>query len=287
MKTIHGYKNEVQRTDLKITWLRISKSSLNSNLQHIRKFQMKKLFLSVAAMIAINMSGPALAADEMVTMDGKNILLTLVEAKGNLDGKLHSKDLPNGIFVRVSDNSFPVNGASLPNAEALVKAIFVAHGFKVVDKAEGASVAVQFGSVGGSFNLVSANNQAEHGSVSSDKVVGTIVVAAVGGGAGVLGAVASLFIQTDERTSLMGFVSIKPEYKGPNFLMSSEKNDHGANLLVKYRLEKENKAQDDIILKVMIEQWIKQYMVKESDVAKIATPASAVAAADQLVNTKK
>jgi hypothetical protein len=190
--------------------------------------------------------------------------------------------MPSGIFIRVSDNSFPVNGASLPNAEALAKAIFVKHGFKVADKAEDASVAVQFGSVGGSFRLTSANNQVEHGSISADKVVGTVVVGAVGGGAGVLGAVASLFIQTDERTSLIGFVSIKPEHKGPNFIMSAEKNDHGANLLLKYRLEKDNKAQDDTIFKIMVEQWIKQYMINDTVVAPSTASSASAVVADEL-----
>jgi len=189
---------------------------------------MNKVIL-IGIIMAMNLAGTAFAADEMVTMDGKNVLLTLVEPKN--DVKLHSKDLSNGIFIRVSDSLSPSGGSELPNAGALVKEIFVVHGFKVVDKAEDASVAIQFSSIGGAFKMASANNQAEHGSISADKVVGTVVVGAVGGGAGVLGAVASLFIQTDERTSLLGFVSTKPVHKKPNLVMSSDDNNYNATII--------------------------------------------------------
>jgi hypothetical protein len=59
---------------------------------------------------------------------------------------------------------------------------------------------------------------------------------------------------------------------------------HCATILFKYRLEKDNKAPDDSILKVMTEQWIKQYMIKDAEIAP--STASAVVAAESLTKAK-
>lgn len=244
--------------------------------------------------MAMSLAGAASAADEAVMVDGKPILVTSVDTGGN-QVKYHSKDYQNGIFIRVSDDPNTFGGNEMLNAEALAKAIFVNHGFNVVDKVQDADISIQFGTDAfGSFKMANADTKAAHSNLPSVGKVSVGIGAAAasfasGGIAGGIGYIAGSFIQTDERTTFSGLVSKKPEskvrgYFGNASIFSSVKDgDQWAGFIFKYRLEKDNKATEDAILKLMVEKWVAQYMVLDSAEVPVATTASsAVATTDTL-----
>ena len=239
---------------------------------------MKKLFF--VAIMVLGLVNAACAAEEAVLVDGKRILITR-PAISDTKYVLHGKDLTDGIYIRVlgNNNGCPFCGDSLPYAEVLVKGLFVEHGFKVVDKLEGASISIQF-TAHGSMDIVAANNKAAHSNLpSSSKVISSIGAIAAGvstgGIAAGVGYIAGAFIPTDEETELEGWISEKPEllhgFFGKTSVMSSVKgSDLRYSTGIKYRLEKEDKAPEDVILKLMAEQWINQHMVSDGIVSPTA-----------------
>jgi hypothetical protein len=111
--------------------------------------------------------------------------------------------------------------------------------------------------------MAGANSIAEQSELNKAKLVSGVMLAIGRGPAGVVGGVANILIKSDEKVYFMGFVSEKPKYLNPNLLISSNKgSDVTGTSIIKYKLfDKEARAHDDAILKMLVDQWIDQYMV--------------------------
>lgn len=259
-----------------------------SNLaEHLysEEHEMKKLFFwGVAMVFGMSMFGcssqPAKnSAEDAVMVDGKKILITEnLNPPLSMGRFLHSKDLPNGIFIRASNSGDWNRYDDLPNAVAIIRELFVANGFKVADKQEDASLTINF-VPNGSMSMIAANDKAAHSNLpGTTKVISSIGAiaagVATGGVAAGMGYIAGAFIPTDEHTNLTGFIS-----GGKDGLQIWTAG-------IKYRLEKEDKAPEDAVLKMMTTQWIKRYMVL--DTAPVAeSPASSVVAVGTASEAKK
>lgn len=243
---------------------------------------MKKLVLAVGVVMGL-LAGMAMA-EEMFVVDGKKILVTSDLHQAEL--LIHSKDFPKGIFIRATTGGgVPMGGGTLLNAGKIIKERFESKGFKVVEKFEDADIAIQFSSMGGNMNIVKANNNAAHSIMpDSGKLAanaGALAGAVMSGGvfAGV-GYIAGAFIPTDESAFLTATVSKKPKFHQGGFfgidsiISSVDDGDIYKHLGVKYRLDKEDQASDELILKLMVELWIKYNMVLDAPVATNATPAA-------------
>ena len=246
---------------------------------------MKRIYWAVAMVFSMSMFGcssqPAKnALEETVKIEGKLIQITDID-KGGDQRPLHSKDLQKGIFVRVFNHTL-WNG-NYPAADAIMRERFTANGFKIVDKVEEADIGITF-AVNGQIDLVAANNAAEHSNaLTTGQTMGKVAAVAAGlalSPAAAVGSLVGAFIPMDDKSSLQGFISEKPKSNGGNVVMSSIKGSDFINTgIFKYRLEKENKAPDDIILKMMADQWIKLYMIQDTTPATVGSSVAASAVA--------
>jgi hypothetical protein len=224
----------------------------------------------VSAFLAGCSSAPTkpFTGDKVVEYDGKKIVITDVGVMGGLDKPIHSNEVPDGIFVRASAaEGTPVNGASLQYAEKLIKERFVIRGFKISEQAESASISIQFGSTqNAKFSMAGANNIAEQSDLNKTKLVSGGLLMIGRGSAGVVGGLANILVKSDEKVYFMGLVSEKPKYSKPNYLVSSNKgSDEMGTSVIKYKLfDKDDRAPDDAILKMLVDQWIDQYMVLDA-----------------------
>lgn len=202
--------------------------------------------------------------DKVVEYDGKKIVITDIGVSGGLDKPIHSNDVPGGIYIRASAEAFAANGASLLYAGKLIKERFVSRGFKIIDQAEQASISIQFGSIqNATFSMAGANNVAEQSDLNKAKLVSGAMLAMGRGPAGVVGGLTNILIKSDEKVYFLGLVSENPKYIAPNFIASSNKgSDKTGTSVIKYKLfDKDERAPDDAILKMLVDQWIDQYMV--------------------------
>ena len=250
---------------------------------------MKKTILVLLAVLSFH----TFAADEPLMVDGKLILITDV-GTSNSDRALHSND---GIYILTSAGG-PAGQDKLPNAEAIIREILVAHGIKVADKLEDANVAVVF-DMGGSATMVTANNKADHSNLpGSGKVMasaGAIAAGvATGGVFAAVGYLAGALIPTDESTYLGAFIIDKPVLQERGLFTKRKlvmpSVDKGSsyssnNVHVKYKLEKGKEAPEDAVLKMMTEQWVKHHIVADAATAPVS--ASGVSSAETIVEAKK
>lgn len=74
--------------------------------------------------------------------------------------------------------------------------------------------------------------------------------------------------------TLCGFSMLKPADGRLKKSTSTEKDTQfDDNLVFKYKLEKDNKASSDIVLTMMIDEWIKHYLIMDAE--PVATSAAA------------
>lgn len=218
------------------------------------------------------------AADEIrgVDINGKKISISKEKQHGD-EIALHSKDLKDGIYVLAITNHFGNPGYT--NATRIIRERFAANGFKVVDKAEGASIGIRFMTIG-DLGMDDAD-KAGSGSATSGEKLGNRVAAFVGGGVGSLGWIFS----SDSHSTIAGFVTLKPVDEKLNKSASTDKDpEFNNNLAFTYSLEKDNKAPADAVLTMMVDEWIKHYMVLDAEPVAAASgvavaPTAAVAAA--------
>lgn len=213
----------------------------------------------------------AALAEEGVTYDGKNIALTGVSVAGSSDGrKFNARDLQNGIYIKMAPYFF---GSELPNASALIRQRFTELGFKVNEKMEGSDLALLFDAQG-SMDMSSADAKAAHSRVPNAVNVGGAAAAGVVAGIpGVLAFASGALFPTDSKTTLNAMVLLKPDSRKSTVDDGTFTN----GVLVKYKLEKGNEATEDLVLKMLVDQWIKLYVV--SDIAPAAASATETLAA--------
>lgn len=239
----------------------------------------------VLLMATALLSFGAMAADEGVTYDGKKIAITEVGADGSSDGrKFHTKDFRGSIYIQDANFFF---GKRYANAENLIRHRFVELGFKLTDTMDGSDMALLFDS-SGSMDMVNADAQAAHSTIPSNaNIFGGISAGITAGIPGVLAFASGGLFQTDSKTSLMAMVMLKPVKTKGMFgekINSSVKDGTFTNSVqVKYRLEKGNEATEDIVLKMLVDQWIKLYVVADGE----PVAASAATATETLAEAKK
>jgi hypothetical protein len=232
---------------------------------------MKKYFnLMAAVMIGALLAGCSSAptkpftGDKTVEYDGKKIVITDIGVSGGLDKPIHSNDLPDGIFIRASAEGNPMLGDSLQYAEKVIKERFASRGVKITDQVEQASVSIQFAShQNATFSMAGANNIAEQSELNKSKLVSSVMLAVGRGPVGIVGGVGNFLVKSDEKVLFMGFVSKKPKYNYKHLIASDIGDDDKVGTMhVKYKLfEKDGRAPDDAILKMLVDQWIDQYMI--------------------------
>ncbi|MDD5056546.1 MAG: hypothetical protein PHQ60_02135 [Sideroxydans sp.] len=236
------------------------------------------------------------AEDVGVNIDGKNIQITEVKATG--ERVFHSNEFPKGIFVIA--NSSPASGDRFPNAETIISARLKLQGFKVVEKVEDASVAIKF-ATSGTITTASVDSKAAYSMLPNAGQVtvnagGAIASALTSGPAGVVGFLIGGLYQSDSKGLMFVEVLQNPVvtrgWRGNENIGSGISNGTFAEgLHVYYRLEKDKEAQDDTIMKMLIDQWIKRYLVLDTEPVAATTgapiPASAVTASMTLEEAKK
>lgn len=215
----------------------------------------------------------AVLAEEGVTYEGKNIALTGVSAAGSSDGrKFNAKDLQNGIYIKMAPYFF---GSELPNASALIRQRFTELGFKVNEKMEGSDLALLFDAQG-SMDMSNANAKAKaaHSRIPNAVNVGGAAAAGVVAGIpGVLAFASGALFPTDSKTTLNAMVLLKPNSRKSTVDDGTFTN----GVTVKYKLENGNEATEDLVLKMLVDQWITLYVV--SDIAPAAASATETLAA--------
>lgn len=207
-----------------------------------------------------------------VVIDGKKIAIESVGTHGD-DRILHSKDLQDGIYA------LAVSGAGsytpLQNATAIIRERIAASGFKVADKPIGSAVGIRFYTMG-KLDMEDADKSAAASILPSANQVainapGLILGVANVGIAGGVAYVAAGLLQSSSKTVLSGVSILKPS-NNLMFESSSTEKDFRFHdsIKVNYKLEKENKASDDVVLKMMADQWIKAYLVLDEAPAATA-----------------
>lgn len=229
---------------------------------------MKKIIL--AGIVGVLLSNVSFAADEEagVTIDGKKIAIALIKPQGD-DRILHSKDLQDGIYVAAVE--WATVDPGYKNATRIIRERLELKGFKVVDKVEGSSVGIHFWMLG-DLKMEDADKSAP----ASGKGVGLAVASFIGGGVASLGGVFS----SNSQATLCGFSMLKPTDGRLKKSTSTEKDTQfDDNLVFKYKLEKDNKASSDIVLTMMIDEWIKHYLVLDAEpvAASAAAPKETLA----------
>ncbi len=226
----------------------------------------------LVGVFGVVLSMNVLAADEIrgVDVNGKKISISK-ESTGGDERVLHSKDLKDGVYAFAGRNKFP-------NATRIIRERLVANGFKVVDKPEGASAGINFMSYG-DLGMDDADKAGSGSGVTGEKVLPR-VAAFIGGGIGSLG----WLFSSDNHARFVGFVTLKPVDEKLNKSASTDKDpEFNNNLAFTYSLEKDNKAPADAVLTMMVDEWIKHYMVLDAEPAAASgvavAPTAAVAAA--------
>jgi len=224
----------------------------------------------IAFAMLVTLSFSAYAADEGVVIDNKKILLTDVSVSGGSDGRtFKAADLTKGVHVKVAKMFY---GKRYPNAEALVKERLTAKGIKIAEQEDGASLALMF-DIGGSMDMESAEAKADYSSLPSTSKVaanaGAVAGAVVSFGTGGAAAAAVGFLfPVDSKSLINAMVLVEPK-KTKGFLgeglNSSVKNGTFTNgVSVSYKLEKDHEAPDDVVLKMLIDQWVSKYISNDS-----------------------
>lgn len=240
---------------------------------------MKKTALLLVGAIMATAAFGALAADQGVTYDGKNIAIVKVEVGPSSDGrKFHVSDFQNGVYVHAAKY---FAGKQYPNAEKMIRQRFAELGFKVVDNPIGADMQISF-DASGSMDMDNADAQAAHSNMpSNSNIFGGISAGITAGIPGVLAFASGGLFQSDSQTGLMALVMLKPVktkgFFGREGMDSSVKNGNFTNnVLVKYKLDKKNPATEDLVLKMLVDQWIKMYVVADAPVAGAAPSKTSV-----------
>lgn len=226
------------------------------------------------------------ALDNEFIIDGNKILVTDMESKLFSDEKIiHSKDYPNGIFIMIDED---VNGTAYPHAIKLVREIFTEKGFKIADQLDGSDLAINlsfYKTYSGSFSVANAEKQAAHdSSMSGEAMIANAGVLAgavlTSGPIAAAGGLMALLIDYDEKTLLGAMIYTKPVIDKSKSGLKAIKSSTGkvvTNIAdVDYRVakKKDGQAPDTAVLKMLVAQWVKRYMVLDVDPVTVGTAQS-------------
>ena len=172
-----------------------------------------------------------------------------------------------------------------PNAEKAIAEVFKTHGFKIADSLESSAVAFQFTTMM-ALDIARADKAAAYsalpnaGQVASGglQLAGASMNSAgriAGGGAtGAVGFLAGALFETDSKLIITGTYAKKPIYtKGwtSRGMRSSTSDGDGWNVAkVFYKLEKGKEASDDVVLKMAIEEWIRETVIFDTPTQEVS-----------------
>jgi hypothetical protein len=209
-----------------------------------------------------------------VEIDGKKIAIE--SSRGGDVPAIHSNELKDGVFIVAPTG--PYSTKYYDNAAAIIRAEFAAAGLKIAGNAESSSIGIQFLTPSGALDMEDANKAAANSALpNSNQVISNAAgVAGAVINAGPLGGVAYLaggLFGSSSKAGLLGGVMVKPV----NDRMFKSRTPDATTIyyktFVEYKLDKKDKASDDVVLKMMVRQWIKNCIVFD-DVAASSVPAT-------------
>jgi hypothetical protein len=223
------------------------------------------IFTIVTGILIAMTSISSFAKDESVIIDDKKIVVT--DSSKSMAGStvIKNSNLNDGVYIVAGNlkNRFP-------NAEKVIIDRFKLHGIKVSDDMEKSSVAIGFDTPNG-LDMAKADQSAAHSSLPSVGKVGSMGAQAVGavlsgGAAGLVGFAVGALWDTDSYLSVSAVSHVKPVYKTgffniKSFVSSVDDGIHNHYAKVSYKLEKGKEASDDVVLKMAVDQWIKNFIV--------------------------
>lgn len=213
-------------------------------------------------------------AEEGVTYGGKNIAITAVDTARSSDGrKLQVADLQKGVYIKSANYFY---GAEFVNASALIRSRFTTLGIKLSDSMENSDLALLFDAQG-SMDMKNADAKAAHSNLpNNENIFGAAGAGVVAGIPGIIAFASGGLFQSDSKTVLNAMVLLKPVKTKGMFgdkINSSVENGAFTNgITVQYKLEKSNEATEDLVLTMLVDQWIKRFIDLP---AKPATPSVA------------
>lgn len=235
--------------------------------------------------MAMCLAGAAFAEEKAIN-DTK--IYIVGSKKGSAEKVIHSKELPNGLYVVAYQSLGATGETDSPAINAFINGLIARRGFKIADHLEGSSMALLFHFIG-SIDLSVVETQlsktadttdasaiktitdktatstlsgsmAIQGALSGNQAMGAM------GAAGVLGS----FISTDKQICVTGYVKPNPEY-GQGFFggkVIKGRETLGDMFITYYR-----KAQNvrDItpemksLLEIAVNKWIDAFMVLDDE----------------------
>ena len=241
-------------------------------------------FLFVVSFVFMFFSMNAIAEDKPIEIDGKHILVTDFKVANENKLKIKPED-EKSVFVYLS---YP-NRYAYPNARKIVESIFSSKGYKISDKFENAKYSI-FLNFNGSLDISKADKYAANSYVPNAGQVATHVGALAnsvlsGGVNGAAGWVIAELLQTDSYSTISGSLRkdavLKKGFFGEK-LTGSDDEIYGGTARVFYKLEKGKEASDDIVLKMVVNEWIDHFMPTQNvntqiaDTKPVETPAPVV-----------
>jgi len=208
--------------------------------------KIRLLFIAASLIILSGCASQSIVPPAPEVISGKKISVSKENPFGT-DKVFHSKDLQGGIYAVAIEDMRTASVYS--NATRMIRERLVRGGFKVVDKPEGASIGINFVTTG-DIGMGEADASSSEHALTAEQIR-TRALEFIGGGVGSLG-----WLSSDYHTALIGVVTLKPI---DEMIVRSAIGDA---IQFTYNLEKgSSKAPADAVLTVMLDEWIKHYLV--------------------------
>jgi hypothetical protein len=239
---------------------------------------MKKTALVALTILSLH----AQAADNGVVIDGKSIAI-IDTVSTSAEHVIHTSDLAKGVFITVNKMTY---GDVRPNTTKIVRERFAAAGIKLADAAVGSSMSLQFDAMG-TLDIGDAEKALAYSAMPNAQQIavngGAIAAGVVNmGKAGVLGAIVGLAFTPDAKSTLMAQVYMQPHmekgfFSGENLRSSVQDGSFIDGVRVTYKLEKGKEASDAVVLKMLVDEWIKKYVVVDAESISVSDMSATIA----------
>jgi hypothetical protein len=239
-----------------------------------------KVTIALLLSVLISSSGAmAESASKVEIVDGKNIEITDISISGigMSDRTFKMDELSNGVYIVVSGSIF--DAKKYPNAEEAVKRVFTRKGIKISENIDGSSLMLKL-YMSGSLSMSDADKKAAHSNLpntTSVVVNGAIVAGGLvaNGPSALVGAATGLLFNVDSKSTAQAMIIMQPKkfkgFFGEGIKTSVDNGDLTNNIAVKYKLEKDNEAGDDVVLTMLTEQWIKKFIPTDESEPKLVS----------------
>jgi hypothetical protein len=224
-------------------------------LSGIRNMKKTVLFALVLLM-GVFSTGAHAWGYEKLKLEGRNVRISDIKA-GDDYGKyiIQPNDVGGGIYVVAAWNLSSTE--ILPNTTKVIREYMASKGLKIADKLEGSSIAIRFAIDG--VNCDTAPAQSGQSNSDAALIAGAARAAIDGLQAGLFqygisqGGKNKDFIYLD----ITGHIIFKPseDLMHPDFY---KKIDHSDQMLAAYNKSDKSTAED--VVRVMVDQWMKNYM---------------------------